>query len=46
LGLQYLIKGHDIRVDAFWFHEQQPTGQVPPGQENVNGVKILTVFNF
>jgi hypothetical protein len=44
LGLQYLIKGHDIRVDGFWYHVQQPADQVPVGQSSYNGVKVLVQF--
>jgi hypothetical protein len=44
LGVNYLIKGHDIRVDGFWYHVQQPADQVPVGQSSYNGVKVLVQF--
>jgi len=42
-GLQYLIKGHDIRIDTFWYRlEQDAVGTTP--SSGVNGIKMLFVL--
>jgi hypothetical protein len=43
VGLQYLIKGHDIRIDTYWYRlEQEAVGSTP--SSGVNGIKALFVF--
>jgi hypothetical protein len=42
-GFQYLIKGHDIRIDTFYYHMQQGPDGVQPSV-STNGMKVLFQF--
>jgi len=42
-GFQYLIKGHDIRIDTFYYHMQQAAvGSTP--STSTNGLKVIFVL--